>query len=156
MPLDRTERRILELLQHDGRLANVELAARVGLSESPCLRRVRNLERRGVISGYAALVDQRAVGLSVTAFVQVTLDKQPDAHTEAFHARVRGEPHIVECHATSGAHDYLMKVVARDIDHFSELVMQGILKYPGVRHVESSFSLGGIKRSGVLPVDHVG
>ena len=152
MSLDRTERKILELLQHDGRIANVELAARIGLSESPCLRRVRNLERRGVISGYAALVDQRAVGLTVTAFVQVTLDRQTDAETDAFHVRVDAEPHIVECHATSGTHDYLMKVVARDMDHFSELVMQGILKYPGVRHVESSFSLGGIKRSGVLPV----
>lgn len=152
MSLDRTERKILELLQHDGRIANVELAARIGLSESPCLRRVRNLERRGVISGYAALVDQRAVGLSVTAFVQVTLDRQTDAEADAFRVRVDAEPHIVECHATSGTHDYLMKVVARDMDHFSELVMQGILKYPGVRHVESSFSLGGIKRSGELPV----
>ena len=152
MRLDRTERKILQLLQHDGRLANVELAARIGLSESPCLRRVRNLERQGVIGGYAALVDQRAVGLTVTAFVQVTLDKQPDAQTDAFHARVRAEPHIVECHATSGTHDYLMKVVARDMDHFSELVMRDMLGYPGVSNLESSFSLSEIKQSGPLPV----
>lgn len=152
MDLDRIERRILHELQHDGRLANVELAGRVGLSESPCLRRVRNLERRGVIEGYAATIDQRALGLSVTAFVLVTLDKQPDAASAGFESRVQAEPHIVECHATSGAHDYLMKVVARDMDHFSELMMQGILKFPGIRHVESSFSLGGIKRTRALPV----
>ena len=152
MTLDRTERRILEALQQDGRLANVDLAARIGLSESPCLRRVRNLERQGVIEGYAAIIDQRSLGLSVTAFVLVTLDKQPDVETDGFHACVLAEPHIVECHATTGSHDFLMKVVARDIDHFSVLMMQGILKFPGVRHVESSFSLDVAKRSGVLPV----
>lgn len=151
--LDRTERRILDNLQREGRMTNVELAAAVGLSESPCLRRVRGLEREGVIEGYAAIVDQRAAGLSVTAFVLVTLDRQPDAGTEEFHALVGAEPHIVECHAMSGSHDYLLKVVARDIDHFSELAMQRILKYPGVRHVESSFSLRRIKRSLALPLD---
>ena len=150
--LDRTERRILDNLQREGRMPNVELAAAVGLSESPCLRRVRNLERKGVIEGYAAIVNQRAAGLSVTAFVLVTLDKQPDADTDEFHAKVAAEPHIVECHAMSGTHDYLLKVVARDIDHFSELAMQQILKYPGVRHVESSFSLRRIKRSLALPL----
>ena len=153
MSLDGTESRILRLLQEQGRMPNVELATAIGLSESPCLRRVRHLEQRGVIEGYAAVVDQRAIGLSVAAFVLVTLEGQTDAETADFHAQVRAEPHIVECHATSGAHDYLMKVVARDIDHFSELMMQGILKYPSVRHVESSFSLGQIKRSGVLPVE---
>ena len=151
--LDRVERSILDRLQREGRMPNVELAAAVGLSESPCLRRVRNLERKGVIEGYAAIVDQRAAGLSVTAFVLVTLDKQPDEGTERFHAMVGAEPHIVECHAMSGTHDYLLKVVARDIDHFSELAMQQILKYPGVRHVESSFSLRRIKRSLALPLD---
>ena len=151
MPLDRTERRILSLLQRRGRLSNVELAEAVGLSESPCFRRVKNLQRRGVIRGYAADVDPRALGLSVTAFVLVTLEKQPDSRAADFHAQVQAEPHIVECHAMSGAHDYLLKVVARDIDHFSTLVMQGILKYPDVRHVESSFSLQSIKESRVLP-----
>ena len=151
MDLDRIDRRILRELQSDARLSNVELAGKVGLSESACLRRVRGLEERGVIDRYAASVDQRGLGLSVTAFVLVTLDKQADAGP-SFHSHVQAEQHIVECHATSGAHDYLMKVVARDIDHFSDLMMQGILKFPGIRHVESSFSLGGIKRAGPLPV----
>jgi Lrp/AsnC family transcriptional regulator, leucine-responsive regulatory protein len=123
----------------------------VGLSESPCYRRVRQLEQAGVITGYAAVVDQRRLGLDVTAFVLVTMEKQPDAATEAFLAAVQAEEHIVECYATSGSHDYLMKVVARSIDHFSELCMQRILKFPGVMHVESSFSLKEVKHSRVLP-----
>ena len=132
-------------------MSNVELAEKIGLSESPCFRRVKKLERDGVIARYSAVVDQRTLGFSVSAFVLVNMDKQPDAATDGFLARVVAEPHIVECHAMSGSHDYIMKVLARDIDHFSELVMQRILKYPGVRHVESSFSLGEIKHSRVLP-----
>lgn len=151
MNLDATERAILRLLQQDGRLSNVALAERVGLSESPCYRRVRQLEQAGVIRGYAAVVDQRRLGLDVTAFVLVTMEKQPDAATEAFLAAVQAEDHIVECYATSGSHDYLMKVVAKSIDHFSELCMQRILKFPGVMHVESSFSLKEVKHSRVLP-----
>lgn len=127
------------------------MAEQVGLSESPCFRRVKKLERDGVISRYSAVVDQRTLGFTVTAFVLVDMDKQPDAGKDDFHDRVGAEPHIVECHAMSGGHDYIMKVYARDIDHFSELVMQEILKYPGVRHVESSFSLGEIKHSRALP-----
>jgi Lrp/AsnC family transcriptional regulator, leucine-responsive regulatory protein len=151
MKLDQTERRILRLLQDNGRMSNVELAEQVGLSESPCLRRVRQLESSGLIKGYAAMVDQRLLGLEVTAFVLVTMEKQPDAATEAFIAAVQAEDHIIECFATSGSHDYLMKVVARSIDHFSELCMQRILKFPVVMHVESSFSLREIKHSRVLP-----
>ena len=132
-------------------MSNVELAALVGLSESPCFRRVRNLEARGVIRGFAASVDPRALDLRVTAFVLVTLDKQSDTRRGALHDRIRDEPHIVECHAMSGHHDLILKVVARDIDHFSELVLQGILRYPGVLHVESSFSMSEIKDSPALP-----
>ncbi len=148
---DRTEKHILRLLQEDGRLSNVALAERIGRSESPTYRRVRQLEEDGVITGYAARVDQRKLGLDVTAFVQVTMERQPDSATESFHACVAAEDHIIECHAMSGSHDYLMKVVARNIDHFSEICMQRILKFPGVQHVESSFSLKEIKQTLVLP-----
>lgn len=151
LELDRSERRILELLQQHGRMSNVELSQQIGLSESPTFRRVRHLEDTGLITGYAAVVDQRRLGLEVTAFVQVSMEKQPDSATEQFHQCVNDEPHIVECHAMSGSHDYLMKVVARSIDHFSEICMQRILKFPGVRHVESSFSLREIKHSRVIP-----
>ncbi len=149
--MDQTERRILTLLQQDGRMSNVALAEQIGLSESPTFRRVRQLEDSGAIAGYAAIVDQRQLGLEVTAFVQVTMERQPDSATESFHAHVADEPHIIECHAMSGSHDYLMKVVARNIDHFSALCMERILKFPGVQHVESSFSLKAIKQSRVLP-----
>jgi Lrp/AsnC family leucine-responsive transcriptional regulator len=152
MPLlDRAERSILFELQRQGRLANVELAQRVGLSESPCLRRVRALEERGLIAGYGARLNQRALGLQVTAFVQVSLEKD-DQRREAFLSRVENEEHIVECHAMSGAYDYLLKVVARSIDHFSELVMQGILRFDGVKDIESSFSLQTVKESAPLPL----
>ena len=87
----------------------------------------------------------------MTAYVHLTLEKRPEQRTD-FHQRVRDEPHIVECHAMSGSHDYLMKVVARDMDHFSDLVMRSILRYPGVSNLESSFSLAEIKQSRALPV----
>ena len=148
---DKWEGRILQLLQEDGRISNVELAGKIGLSESPTFRRVRQMEERGLIQGYAAIVDQRQLGLEVTAYVQVVMEKQPDSTTENFHARVRAEPHIIECHAMSGSSDYLMKLVARNMDHFSELCMERILKFPGVQHVESNFSLRTIKDSKVLP-----
>lgn len=149
--MDKWEEQILRYLQEDGRISNVELAEKIGLSESPTFRRVKQLEEEGLIQGYAAVVDQRQLGLEVTAFVQVIMEKQPHTTTEEFHACVLAEPHIIECHAMSGSHDYLMKVVARNMDHFSELCMEGILKMPGVQHVESNFSLRNIKDSKVLP-----
>lgn len=153
MAFDRTERRILEVLQSSGRMSNVELAEAVGLSESPCLRRVRSLEESGIITGYAARVDQRSIGLQVTAFVQVQLEKHDDAKTQDFLARVEAEPHIIECHAMSGAYDYLLKVVAQSMDHFSELSMQEILRFPGVKDIESSFSLKTVKQHAPLPIE---
>ena len=153
MDMDKWKKHILALLQADGRMSNVQLAESIGLSESPTFRRVRQLEQAGVIRGYAAVVDQRRLGLEVTAFVLVIMERQPDSNTEDFHARVRDEPHIIECHAMSGSHDYLMKLVARNMDHFSALCMERILKFPGVQHVESNFSLRTIKDSRVLPQD---
>ena len=148
----KSENTILSILQREGRISNVDLAERIGMSESPCFRRVRALEESGVISGYSARLDQRALGLQVTAFVQVSLEKQADAQTKAFLDKVDAEDHVVECHAMSGSHDYLLKVVARNMDHFSELVMQGILRFPGVAHVESNFSLQPVKENRGLPV----
>lgn len=151
MKLDDAERAILAALQTDARMTNAELARRIGLSESPCFRRVKALEKAGVIRRYAARVDRRKLGLAVTAFVEVKMERQPDAATEEFLARVRAEPYIIECHAMSGSHDYLMKVVARNIDHFSTLCMQRILKFPGVSNIQSSFSLDEIKVDAVVP-----
>lgn len=140
------------MLQQRGRVSNVELSEAVGLSESPCFRRVRALEAEGVIQGYGARLDQRAIGLQVTAFVQVTLEKQDEAKQRAFLAQVEAEEHITECHALSGSHDYLLKVVARSMDHFSELAMRRILNFSGVSNIESNFSLQAVKEQGPLPV----
>lgn len=150
--MDKIDQQLLNALQDDGRIANVQLAERVGLSESPTFRRVKLLEASGLISGYVAILDQHQLGLQVTAYVSVRMEKQPDQEQHAFHQCVADEPHIIECHAMSGAYDFLMKVVARDMDHFAELCMQKILKYPGVHHVESSFSLKAIKSSHALPI----
>jgi Lrp/AsnC family leucine-responsive transcriptional regulator len=133
-------------------MSNVDLAQRVGLSESPCFRRVKALEENGVIRRYGAQLDQRALGLQVTAFVLVNLEKQDDQKQKGFLARVEAEEHIVECHAMSGSHDYLLKVVARSMDHFSELSMERILKFPGVTNIESNFSLVAVKENVGLPV----
>ena len=152
MTFDRPEKEILRALQTQGRMSNVELAERVGLSESPCFRRVKALEDNGVIRRYGAQLDQRALGLQVTAFVLVNLEKQDDQKQKGFLARVEAEEHIVECHAMSGSHDYLLKVVARSMDHFSELSMERILKFPGVTNIESNFSLVAFKENVGLPV----
>jgi Lrp/AsnC family leucine-responsive transcriptional regulator len=152
MWLDKNERDILHILQTDGRISNVELAERVGLSESPCFRRVKSLEESGLIQGYSANLDQRQLGLQVTAFVQVSLDKQDDKKRRDFLTRVETEEHIVECHAMSGSHDYLLKVLAHSMDHFSEISMQRILKFPGVKNMESNFSLMVTKQSRAMPL----
>jgi Lrp/AsnC family leucine-responsive transcriptional regulator len=152
MKLDRSEKTILQVLQTDGRISNVELAEKVGLSESPCFRRVRALEEVGLIQGYGARLNQRALGLQVTAFVQVSLEQQDEEKQSAFLAQVEAEEHIVECYVMSGSHDYLLKVVARSMDHFSELAMQHILKFPGVKNMESNFSLLAVKEHSPLPV----
>lgn len=154
MQLGRAEREILHILQKEGRISIVELAGRVGLSESPCFRRVRALEEAGLISYYSARLDQRQLGLQVTAFVHVSLEKGDETKLRKFLAQVEAEDYIVECHCTSGSYDYLLKVVATSMDHFSELCMQGILKFAGVKHLESQFSLGAIKQSDVLPIQN--
>lgn len=146
-----SERKILRALQRNGRMSNVELAQAIGLSESPCFRRVKQLEEERVITGYSAIVDQRRLGLEVTAFVQVDLEQGSEADTERFRQAVRNEDYIIECFAMSGEYDYLLKVVAKNIDHFGEISMQRILKFPGVKNIVSSFNLLEVKNSKVLP-----
>lgn len=152
MELDRAEKQILHILQTEGRISNVDLAERVGLSESPCFRRVKRLEESGLIDSYIAKLDQRKLGLQVTAFMQVSLDKHDDKKQREFLARIEAEEHIIECHAMSGSHDFLLKVLAYSMDHFSELSMQRILKFPGVKSIETNFSLLPIKLSSALPL----
>lgn len=152
MKFEQHEKDILRNLQKEGRMSNVELAESVGMSESPCYRRVRALEEAGVIEGYGARLDQRSLGLQVTAFVLVALETQDDRKLEKFLAAVEAEEHIIEAHAMSGSYDFLLKTVARSMDHFSELAMNRILKIPGVKNIESNFSLRAVKENAPLPL----
>ncbi len=143
--LDITDKKILAELQENGRISNTDLARRVGLSESPCLRRVRNLEDEGVIAGYSAVLDRRRLGIEMLAYVQVNLDQRSEADTHAFVKAVKKSPWIVECVAISGTHDYLLIVAAKDIDDFGELTMKKLLRFPGVIDVTSNLVLASIK-----------
>ena len=152
MTLERSERNILGILQKDGRISNVDLARQAGLSESPCLRRVKQLESAGFIKGYVAVIDPKLVGFDVCAYIQLNLADHSDEIIEAFHQAIEREERIIECYALSGTYDYLLKVVARNIDDFADLTMKRILRLPAVKDVISSFILQGIKTRGALPV----
>lgn len=150
--LDRTDRRIVDALQRDGRLPNNELAAKVSLSPSPCLRRVRSLEEAGVIKRYVALVDPVKVGLEMLAYVSVKLEKKGQMPAEEFAGAVNTWPEVTECYSMTGEMDYLLRVQVRDLDHFSRFVMTKLLKQPYVVDVKSSFALERVKETTVLPL----
>ncbi|QJR12390.1 Leucine-responsive regulatory protein [Usitatibacter rugosus] len=154
--LNRSDRRILEILQGDGRLTNLELAERVSLSPSACLRRVRALEEAGVIRRYAAIVDPGKVGLGLRAFVTVKLEKRGRMPTDVFTKAVQDWPEVVGCHSTTGDMDYLLRVHVEDLEHFSRFVMDSLLKHPGVLDVKSSFVLEEVKETTALPLAHLG
>ncbi len=154
--LNRIDRRLLEILQKDARLTNLELAERVSLSPSACLRRVRALEKAGVIRRYAALVDPRKVGLGLMAFVNVKLEKRGRSPTDAFARAVRDWPEVLACHSLTGEMDYLLRVQVEDLEHFSRFVMDSLLKHPGVLDVRSSFVLEEVKETTALPLAHLG
>jgi Lrp/AsnC family leucine-responsive transcriptional regulator len=154
--LNRSDRRILEILQGDGRLTNLELAERVSLSPSACLRRVRALEEAGVIRRYAAIVDPGKVGLGLRAFVTVKLEKRGRMPTDVFTKAVQDWPEVVGCHSTTGDMDYLLRVHVEDLEHFSRFVMDSLLKHPGVLDVKSSFVLEEVKETTALPLSHLG
>jgi Lrp/AsnC family leucine-responsive transcriptional regulator len=154
--LDKTDRKLLDLLQKDGRITNLELAGRVALSPSACLRRVRALEEAGVIRGYAALLDPVKVGLGLLAFVTVKLEKRGRMPTDAFARACRDWPEVAACHATTGDMDYLLRVHVEDLAHFSHFVMDSLLKHPGVIDVKSSFVLEQVKETTALPLGRAG
>ena len=153
--LDRLDRSILECLQADGRLPNQELAERVALSPSPCLRRVRALERSGVIRQYVALLDPAKIGLGMLAFVSVKLEKKGRMPVEQFTRSVHGWSEVVACYSMTGDMDYLMRVQVEDLDHYSRFIMEKLLKQPGVIDIRSNFVLERIKDTTALPLAHL-
>jgi DNA-binding Lrp family transcriptional regulator len=150
--LDEIDQRILAALQANARLSNVELASQAGLSPSPCLRRVRGLEDDGIIKGYAALVDQEAVGLPVSVFIMVSLEKQIEQALEIFETRVRALPEVMECYLMTGDSDYLLRVVTRDLQAYEQFLMHQLTKFPGVSSIKSSFALKQVVYRTALPI----
>jgi len=153
--LDRTDRRILEQLQADGRLSNQELAERVALSPSPCLRRVRALERAGVIQRYAAVLDPLRVGLELLAYVTVKLEKRGKMPVDQFTRAVQGWPEVITCFSMTGDMDYLMRVQVENLAHYSRFIMDKLLKQPGVIDIKSNFVLERVKETTALPLEHL-
>ena len=151
-PLDAIDHRILHRLQEDARASNAELARAVGLSPSPCLRRVQRLEKEGVIRRYVALVDQNVVDLPVSVFVSVSLEKQVEPVLEAFEARVRKCPEVMECYLMTGDRDYLLRVVAADLHAYEKFLMDHLTRFPGVANIRSSFALKQVVYRTALPI----
>ncbi len=153
MKPDRFDHTILKILQAEGRISNVVLAERVNLSESACLRRVRALEESGLIKGYAALVDQAALGLPGNVFVNITLEHQDLADLNAFEQAIQKIPEVMECYLMTGEHDYLLRVVVSDINDFERVHRNDLTQLPGVSRVSSSFALRTVRKTNQLPID---
>jgi Lrp/AsnC family leucine-responsive transcriptional regulator len=156
LSLDRIDLRLLALLQRDGRTTNADLAAQVNLSPSACLRRIQRLETGGVIGGYAALVNPKAVGLGLQAFVRVQLEKHGQLGLDRFIEGVNSWDEVVACHALTGDMDYLLQVVVQDLEHFSRFLLDKLINATGVADVNSSFVLRTVKQTRALPLGHLG
>ena len=154
--LDAIDRRILRALQGDGRLTYDVLAAQVSLSPSATLRRVKRLEEAGIIKGYVALVAPERVGLGLTAYLNVRLEKHSEVHKrnpmDLFRASVQSWPEVVECAALTGEMDYLLRVVVQDMAHYSRFIMDTLLKHPSVEDCKTSFVLDRVKNTTAIPV----
>ena len=151
--LDRYDRAILEILQQDGRISNQDLADRIGLSPSPCLRRVRALEESGLITGYRAVLDPKALGLSLMALIHISMDKHTPERFANFEARIAEIPNIVECLLITGQQaDYQLKAVVTDMDDYQNLLLNRVTRIEGVTGVHSSFVMRRVVDRGVLPV----
>jgi Lrp/AsnC family transcriptional regulator, leucine-responsive regulatory protein len=150
--LDAVDRKILVQLQANGRMSLAELADKVGLSASPCLRRVRMLEKAGVISRYVAVLDQRAVGLPVSVFVSIKLERQKQDALDRFAKAIERWPEVLECYLMTGSRDYWLRVVVPDLDAYERFVKQKLTRVEGIASIESSFALQQVKYTNVLPV----
>ena len=153
MELDRYDRRILEILQQEGRISNQDLAERIGLSPSPCLRRVRLLEEAGIIDRYVALVAQGAVGLPVSVFISIKLERQQEEDLDRFEAEVSAYPEVLECYLMTGTQDYLLRVVVADLAAYERFLKTKLTRVGNVASIESSFALKQVKYTNVLPLD---
>ena len=152
MSLDDIDRRILAHLQDEARTSNVDLAEKVGLSPTPCARRVKNLEAEGIIGRYVTLVDQKAVGLPVSVFVNVTLERQVEHALVVFESFITDRPEVMECYLMTGDADYLLRIVVADLDAYERFIVDHLTKVPGIANIKSSFALKQVAYKTALPV----
>ncbi len=151
--LDRIDYRILQHLQNDARISNAELAERVGLSASPCLRRVRALERAGILKRYVALVDPRAVGLPISVVVNVSLRSQERAALVEFERQIECCPEVMECYLMTGSSDYLLRIVVPDLESYERFLADTLTRIPGVANIQSGLALKQVVYRTELPLD---
>ncbi len=151
-PLDPTDRRILQVLQDDARITMTELADRVGLSPTPCTRRVKRLEETGIIRRYATLLDPTAVGLPVNVFVSISLTAQTEPALQAVEEAVSTYPEVMECYLMTGDADYLLRVVVPDLETYQRFVMEKLTRLPGIANIRSSFALRQVAYRTALPL----
>lgn len=155
MKLDELDRKILNCLQENARISNSELAEAVGLSASPCWRRVRALEDAGVVRKYAAIVEPKMIGLPVNVFVSVTLEKQVEDWLERFETALRDRPEVMECYLMTGEFDYLLRVVVPDLQAYEKFVLEHLTRIPGIAGIKSSFALKQVQYKTALPLGHL-
>lgn len=153
--LDAIDRNILETLQGDARISNVDLSEQVNLSPSPCLRRVKRLEAEGTIRSYVTLLDPAEVGLPVSVFVQVSLERQVDDALENFEKEIVTRPEVMECYLMTGDSDYLLRVVAPDLESFQKFLLEHLTRIPGVSSIKSSIALKQVSYRTALPLGHL-
>lgn len=155
--LDRTDRRILEVLQRDARISNQDLADQIGLSPTPCSRRVRRLEDSGLVRGHVTLLEQGRLGLQLTAYIGITMDRHTPDRFEAFEQEVASYPEVMECSVVTGqSADYLLKAVVADMATYERFLLGKLTRIPGVTGVHSSFELRRVIQRTALPLDHLG
>jgi len=152
MELDRTDYRILHHIQNNARMTNVDLAEAIGLSPAPCLRRVKALEAAGVIKCYAGIVDAGAVGLPISIFINISLERQERGHLEDFEDSIRSNPEVMECYLMTGSSDYLVRIVVPDLQSFERFLADKLTRIPGVANIQSSFAVKQVVYNTELPL----
>jgi Lrp/AsnC family transcriptional regulator, leucine-responsive regulatory protein len=155
MKLDAIDIKILNALQEDASISNIELADRVGLSQSPCLRRVKALEEARIIRKRVTLLEPRSIDLSVNVFVNVTLEKQIRERLQDFEKEVLRRPEVLECYLMTGEADYLLRVVVQDLDAYERFLKNHLTRIPGVASIKSSFALNQVQYRTALPLNHI-
>ncbi|MEN4909162.1 Lrp/AsnC family transcriptional regulator [Rahnella bonaserana] len=145
--------RILKQLQSSGRMTNQELAEKVGMAASPCWRRMKQLEDSGVITGYQANIDRKKIGLGLLAFIRVKIDSHSEEDARRFEQEVGALPAVIACYAIAGDTDFLLQVVAKDLDSFSSFAMEVVRRLPGIKEMQTSFVLREVKPLNVLPLE---